>query len=228
MNICQQKVDYFPHLMFLVGYVHIFGVKYKCGGDVMNRLKDLRKKRKLSQLELSKELNIDRTTISRLEQGKASFTQEQIQNVSKFFGVSTDYVLGLSEYKVFNMINKNIYAEEIEVYSQIFGGRHILREDYLEYKTVVHALHDLSDCVCLISSKDIPEERIFKGDVLIIKLDHQIEPGLFVLAINEMPGEVRRLIENDHKLVFTAENKIHGIDNYQVLGKIISITRKVE
>lgn len=189
----------------------------------MNKLKILRTNRKLTTRELATLVNINHSTITNLETGKTALNDNYIKVFCDFFNVSSDYLLGL------NLNNSsNIYAEEIEVYSQIFGGSNILREDYLEYKTVVHTLHDLSDCVCLISSKDIPEERIFKGDLLIIKLHHQIEPGLFVLAINEMPGEVRRLIENDHKLVFTAENKIHGIDNYQVLGKIISITRKVE
>ena len=62
-----------------------------------NNLKILRIKRGLTTGQLSAYTSIDRTTLSRLENEVRPFTQDHIKILSKFFNVSTDYLLGLSD-----------------------------------------------------------------------------------------------------------------------------------
>lgn len=59
-----------------------------------NRLRYLRKKRGLTLRELETEVNISNPTLSRLENGQTSFTEEYIKVLTKYFGVTTDYLLG--------------------------------------------------------------------------------------------------------------------------------------
>lgn len=63
----------------------------------MNNLKRIRTSRNITTQELSDILNINRTTITRLENGETSLSDHYIQIFTEFFGVSADYLLGLPE-----------------------------------------------------------------------------------------------------------------------------------
>lgn len=63
----------------------------------MNNLKRIRTSRNITTQELSDLLNINRTTITRLENGETSLSDHYIQIFTEFFGVSADYLLGLPE-----------------------------------------------------------------------------------------------------------------------------------
>lgn len=62
------------------------------------RLKILRKEKDLSIRQLAKLVNIDATCISRWERELTIVNAEQLIIFSKFFNVSTDYLLGLRDY----------------------------------------------------------------------------------------------------------------------------------
>lgn len=62
----------------------------------MNRLKELRNEMKWTQRHLGTLLNVNDTTISKFETGKASITDAIIKEASKLFNVTSDYLLGLS------------------------------------------------------------------------------------------------------------------------------------
>lgn len=60
------------------------------------RLTNLRKEKKLKQEELAKNIGITRQSISHYENGSADPPIKVIVEYAKFFGVSADYLLGLS------------------------------------------------------------------------------------------------------------------------------------
>lgn len=59
------------------------------------RLKELRIEKNLSIVSLSKETNISSSSLCRWELGQADIKGAQLIILSKFFGVTTDYLLGL-------------------------------------------------------------------------------------------------------------------------------------
>ncbi len=61
------------------------------------RLKELREERGLTQVQLSKLTGISNTSISRWEHGQADVFGDWLIILSKFFGVSADYLLGLED-----------------------------------------------------------------------------------------------------------------------------------
>ena len=63
------------------------------------RIKDLREEKGLTQLELAKDLNAGRETIARWETGTRDLKTDALIQIAKYFEVSSDYLLGLSEYK---------------------------------------------------------------------------------------------------------------------------------
>ena len=62
----------------------------------MNRLKELRIEKGLTQEKLAKKIGINRTTIAKIESGDRDLTLDHIQRMSDFFNVSYDYILGKS------------------------------------------------------------------------------------------------------------------------------------
>lgn len=61
------------------------------------RLKQLREDKGLSIRQLANKINVSHMTISRWEKSIGSPTVESVIAFSKFFGVTTDYLLGLED-----------------------------------------------------------------------------------------------------------------------------------
>ena len=63
----------------------------------MNRLKELRKEKKLTQEELASEIGVSKITILRWENGERQIKPDKAQALADYFGVSVGYLLGYSE-----------------------------------------------------------------------------------------------------------------------------------
>lgn len=63
------------------------------------RLKKLRKERKISQLKLAIDLNMNQNTISRYENMERQADYETLIAFADYFDVSVDYLLGRSDKK---------------------------------------------------------------------------------------------------------------------------------
>ena len=61
------------------------------------RLKDLREERGLTQYELSKQVNISHACINRWEKNLRVPNIDSIIILCKFFGCSSDYLIGLED-----------------------------------------------------------------------------------------------------------------------------------
>ncbi len=59
------------------------------------RLKELKKEFGLSNMKIDKAIGVGDTTICRWENGKSDIKSHELVKVAKFFGVSTDYLVGL-------------------------------------------------------------------------------------------------------------------------------------
>ena len=63
------------------------------------RLKELRKDNKLSQVELADAIGVAQSSIGNYERGDRIPDAETIVRYAKYFKVSTDYLLGLTPFK---------------------------------------------------------------------------------------------------------------------------------
>lgn len=61
------------------------------------RLRELRQKRGLGQIQLAKELDVGKSVISLWELGKCEPTLSKLIAMARFFGVSIDYLAGLED-----------------------------------------------------------------------------------------------------------------------------------
>ena len=84
----------------------------------MNRIKELREDRDLRQIDLSNATGIDQKTISNYETGKTNPDSWAIIKLADFFGVTCDYLLGLTDR---NLKNTEAVLEEIEKIKILLG-----------------------------------------------------------------------------------------------------------
>ncbi|KLA47977.1 hypothetical protein P869_06475 [Ligilactobacillus ruminis S23] len=58
------------------------------------RIRDLRKQKRMSQTELAKSAGVSQTTVTAWETGKAEPSSSAVAKLSDIFNVTTDYLLG--------------------------------------------------------------------------------------------------------------------------------------
>ena len=68
----------------------------------MNRLKELRQEKKLSQKELAENIGVHYRTLQNWENGESQIKPEKAQLLADYFGVSVGYLLG---YEVIDLMD---------------------------------------------------------------------------------------------------------------------------
>lgn len=79
------------------------------GGDIMNYcnfdiiFKKLRKSHNLTQKELGEHVGLSKAVVSKYENGMGYPTFDVLIRIAKYFGVTTDYLLGVENEKTFDV-----------------------------------------------------------------------------------------------------------------------------
>lgn len=62
--------------------------------DLPIRIVDLREKKNMTQIELAKKLGVDKSTMSKIENGTRKVSSQELDILANTLGVSADYLLG--------------------------------------------------------------------------------------------------------------------------------------
>ena len=83
----------------------------------MNRIKKLRKEKKITQIRLSIELEVSQETISAYEKGKYYPSAAILIKLRDIFGVSVDYIIGNTDIRtpVEKFLKDGLTSNEIEL-----------------------------------------------------------------------------------------------------------------
>lgn len=76
-----------------------------------NRLKELREERRLSMRELADEIGVTAPSISNWERGKNDMSLAMSNQLAAYFGVSRDYLLGLTDENEYDEIHAHRRAD---------------------------------------------------------------------------------------------------------------------
>lgn len=79
------------------------------------RLQALRESARLTQKVLAQKVNLSQQTIDHYEKGRSNPSIETINQLANIFGVSTDYLLGRTEFEVFEPGAEYEWPEAIDV-----------------------------------------------------------------------------------------------------------------
>ena len=86
--------------------------------DVMNRIKQLREEKNMTQIRLSTELEVTQETVSSYENGKHYPSVQNLLKLSEIFNASCDYILGLSEVR--NVMHNNLDTAEEAAFKSLY------------------------------------------------------------------------------------------------------------
>ncbi|MCI1954869.1 MAG: helix-turn-helix transcriptional regulator [Oscillospiraceae bacterium] len=81
--------------------------------DFGYRLRELRESKSLTQTQTAKRLNLSKTTISGYENNIKTPSLETLTKMAVFYGVSTDYILGLENRRMIPIDGLTESQEEI-------------------------------------------------------------------------------------------------------------------
>jgi len=87
--------------------------------DFGSILKKLRKNRNLTQTELGVHVGLSKAVVSKYENGMGFPTFEVLIHIADYFGVTTDYLLGVSKGKTVDV--SNLTDSQIEVIHRLIA-----------------------------------------------------------------------------------------------------------
>ena len=81
----------------------------------MNRIRQLRKEKNITQVRLSIELEVSQETISAYEKEKQFPSTNSLIRLRDIFGVSIDYILGLSDVRYNPLLKSDLNEDELGI-----------------------------------------------------------------------------------------------------------------
>ncbi|NLJ89917.1 MAG: helix-turn-helix transcriptional regulator [Clostridiales bacterium] len=89
------------------------------------KIKELRESKCLSAKELGEILDINQSTFSKLENDKKSISVSELRKITEFFGVTADYIIGISKPEkdivIYMKKEKNMSDEDISEVEMILS-----------------------------------------------------------------------------------------------------------
>lgn len=111
----------------------------------MNRLKELRQEKKLSQKELAKKIGVHYRTLQNWENGESQIKPDKAQKLADYFGVNTAYLLGYSDSPADNL--RDLLFHEIKALKEL----RVLRigfENFISENDVLNVIDKYTKLTC--------------------------------------------------------------------------------
>ena len=207
----------------------------------MNKIKELRKAKKMTQSQLCEILKIAQPTLSGYENETSEPDFATFQKIADFFNVSVDYLLGRDEiknpsniYDVDGIIN----FEEIGTICAGFNG--VINEtptgELIELPASMIRGGDKEDYFVLRVSGNSMYPRILEGDRILCKRCSSVDSGSFAVVLYDGECATVKKVNYVHgedwlELIPInpdyAPKRIEGADLQQcrILGKVIKLIR---
>lgn len=171
-----------------------------------------------SQQSFADVFGVAQSTVGNWEAGKRVPDHKTISRLASFFGVSVDYLLGLSDYRLnINSTLSNANAAELQAYfNQIFAGIHdpsnpprtlipvvgtvaaglpvFAEDDILDYEEVTPETAARGELFGLRVKGSSMEPRIMEGDVVIVRRQSTAVTGdTVVCKVNGDEATVKKI-----------------------------------
>lgn len=198
----------------------------------MNKLKEIRKSKNMTQQQVAKLLGIQQQSYARCESVDIkSISPERLLELSQIFGVSLDTLLGIEKkqtekgYKipVLGIIPAGIPIEAIE--------------DIIDYEEIPQEMAKTGEFFGLKVKGDSMAPRIQNGDVVIIRKQDDCETGdVCVVMVNGFDATLKQVkkdyngitlvpFNDEYKPMFYSNKDIQELP-VKILGKVVELRGK--
>lgn len=206
----------------------------------VNRIKELRLAKNITQEELGKVLNVQKAAISKYENGRVDPSIEVLKLASKFFDVSTDYLLGRSDSPIVSCASPSKEKTiRIPILGRVAAGNPIgAIEEIIGWEEIPKKLAAGSTCFALRVCGRSMEPRILAGDTVIIRQQPDVNSGdIAVVLVGGEEATVKRVKKQKDGITLIATNTTvyepHFYSNQeikdlpiQILGKVVEVRYK--
>ena len=194
----------------------------------MNRLKELRKEKKLSQKEIAKEMSISEKTLSRWENEESQIKPEKAQQLADYFGVSVGYLLGFS-----NDVEKHPFEwDEISEISKPYLVKELEKRKQ-ERREELRVLRDFAKNNDLTENINNVTQKV--GDIVIPYLDLNAQlkakqkfSDSEKKALGYLENQVLNLNSAFSQTLLTIFKGMQSIDEYKNVENVLNFLRESE
>ena len=200
-------------------------------GDILLRIKEARKAKGLTQVEVAQIIGISQNGYSNWETGRNRIDMNSLQKLADLFGVSIDYLLGKNE--------SSRSGIKIPVLGDVAAGIPIEAvENIVDYEEIDAALASTGEFFGLRIKGSSMEPRICEGDVVIVRKQSDADTGdTAVVLVNGDSATVKRIKkEPDGDLWLIPNNPAYDTRHYtpeeiqhlpvSIIGKVVELRGK--
>ena len=204
-----------------------------------DRIKSLRKSKGYNMRQMASALNLPYTTYVNYEKGAREPNSEQLILISKYFGVSIDYLMGRTDVPFTEETSENIFEKypniqplpemrKVPLLGAIACGEPIYREEdeWISLPT------DIKADFCLRCEGDsMINARINDGDIVFIKSCPEVENGQIAAVSIDNEVTLKRVFyyPEKNRLVLYPENKAYEpfvymneeLNDVRILGRAV-------
>lgn len=202
----------------------------------MNRIRELRKERKMNQTEFAKALNVHQTAVSQWETEKTVPDIENMKVVADYFGVSLDYLLCRTD-DPNEVLAPHVSpgAVRVPVYGTIPAGVPMEAiEDIIDYEEIPQEwTRGGREFFGLRIKGDSMYPRYEDGDVIIFKRQDTCENGQdCAVMVNGDDATFKRVKLSDRAVVLVSLNPnyepmIYAPNDVRIIGVVYELRRKL-
>ena len=191
-------------------------------------LKQLRKRKHMSQIELSTTLGVSRSAISMYESGERMPDYEMMKKISEIFSVSMDYLYG----------QQNTNPTRIPVYGSVAAGIPLEAiQDIEDYEEITEDMSRSGKYAALKIKGNSMLPRFTEGDVVIVRLQDDVDNGDIAIVmvngdeatckkIKKTPEGVMLISTNpDYEPMFYSNQEIADLP-VRIWGKVVELRAK--
>ena len=198
--------------------------------ELGNRLRFLRKNLNLTQKKVAEELNLNNVTYAHYELSKREPDHETLIKIARYFKVSTDYLLGLSNRSAkapFDTIETPIALDNLELLSGYEIVPNLIKrygQKNLFTLTItgdsMSPFFKVNDLIT-VARTNVPENN----RIMIFKLNN----GKYLIKKIQITATGIALVpfDNKYEVEFYSNEEIDKMD-ITIIGKVISIYRNLD
>lgn len=198
----------------------------------MNRLRELRKSKRMTQTEVAKMMGIGQSGYSFWESGRSKIDDASLKKLAAFYQVTVDYLLGADD-------PSKSKGVRIPVLGDVAAGIPIEAvENIIDWEEISQEMAATGEFFGLRIRGSSMEPRIREGDVVIVRQQEDADTGdTAVVLVNGESATVKRIKkEPDGGLWLLPNNPAYDPQHYsptevaekpvRIIGKVVELRGK--
>jgi len=200
----------------------------------MMRLKELRRKKDITQEELAKQLQLSPSTIGMYETGRREPDFDTLQMIADYFHVSTDSLLG----RDIGLYDLND-TKRVPIIGTVRCGAGGVAYEYVDEYITIDDTYRPDEMRGFRAEGDSMEPEIHDGDICLVHLQEDVPDGALAVVVicdgvEEAEGTIKRIHKQDGAIILQATNQAYApriftgenANKVRIVGRVVEVRHK--